>query len=67
MVASSFAAATLSIVEVGDVPSKIAYRAVLKGNAFSEGVYVCDRVRPGDVVDCLVVAYSDSAIVVSQE
>lgn len=63
---ASFAQANLSIIEIEGRPSRIAYRAILKGTGFGEGIYVCDSMKAGDVVDCFVISYGDNAIFVSQ-
>ncbi|KAI4292322.1 hypothetical protein PAPHI01_1596 [Pancytospora philotis] len=64
---ASFAAANVSVIEVDGRPSSIAYRGVLKGGMVAEGTYVNEKLRPGDCINCLVVAYSDAGVVVSEE
>lgn len=63
---ASFAQAVLRIVDVEGVPAAASYKAILKGNSVGEDAYVCDKIRTGDVVECVVLSHGDSAVFVSQ-
>lgn len=63
---ASFAQAVLRIVDIEGTPTAVGYRAILRGNSVGEGVYVCDKVRTGDVIDCVVLSHGDNAVFVSQ-
>lgn len=66
VVKSSFTQAILKIIEVGETRAKIEYKAVLKGNSVGEEIYVCDSVKTGDIIDCIVISCGDNFIVVSK-
>ena len=63
---STFPHAILKIIEVEGLQSPIEYKAILKSTAFGEGVYICDKIKAGDLIDCFVISIGDSAIFVSQ-
>lgn len=63
---SSFTQIELKITEVDGFVTPVNYRAVLKGNAVNEEIYVCDKIKRNDTIDCVVVSFSDNAIVLSQ-
>ena len=58
--------ATLSIVEADGKPTIIAYKAILKGTGFAEEIYLCDKMKYGDMIDATVLSYGDGCIFVSQ-
>lgn len=62
---ASFAQATLRIVDVEGVETAVHYKAVLKGNSVGEEIYVCDKVKTGDIIECVVLSHGDNAIFVS--
>lgn len=66
VVKSSFVQAVLKIIEVDGLPAPTNYKAILKGNSVGEEIYVCDSIKTGDVIDCVVVSYGDNAIFVAQ-
>lgn len=63
---SSFAQATLNIVEVDGMDAPVDYKAIMKGTAVREELYVCDRIKKGELVSCVVVSYGDHVIFVSR-
>lgn len=63
---ASFAQAVLRIVDIEGIPTAVGYRAIVKGNSVGEDVYVCDKIRTGEVIDCVVLSHGDNAIFVSQ-
>ncbi|KAI5148058.1 hypothetical protein ENBRE01_0072 [Enteropsectra breve] len=66
VIKASFGHAMLKITEVENQKTLIEYKAIMKTAEFSEGNYICDKLKSGDIIDCIVVAYSDSGICVSQ-
>lgn len=65
VVKSSFAEALVTILEVDGVPAAVNYRATIRGNGVGEEVYVCDKFKTGDVVECSVLSYGENTIFVS--
>lgn len=66
VVKSSFAQATLKILEIEGVPVSADYRATIKGNSIGEEAYVCDKIKTGEIIECCVLSYGDNTIFVSQ-
>ena len=66
IIKTSFAQVELKIEEVDGFKTPVYYRALLKGSSVGEEVYLSDKVQRSDVIDCIVVSYSDKYIVVSQ-
>jgi exosome complex RNA-binding protein Csl4 len=62
---STFTQAMLRIFEVEGQKTAIEYRAVLRPAEFNTNEFICDRVRKGDVIDCVIVSYGDAGIFVS--
>ncbi|KAM0679693.1 hypothetical protein GINT2_002102 [Glugoides intestinalis] len=65
VVKSSFVQAVLKIIEVDGFTPPTLYKAILKGNSIGEEIYVCDSIKTGDIIDCIVVSYGDNAIFVA--
>lgn len=63
---ASFAQATLKILEIEGVETAVHYKAILRGNSVGEEIYVCDKIKTGDVIECMVLWHGDNAIFVSQ-
>lgn len=63
---STFTQAILKIIEIDGYKTEVDYKAILKGNAIGEEIYVCDSVKMGDILDCVVISIGDTAIFVSK-
>lgn len=63
---TSFAQAELKILEIEGFETPVNYRAIIKGNSVGEEIYVCDKIKRNDIIECVVVSYGDNVIVVSQ-
>lgn len=61
-----FTQADLKIIEIEGFETPVNYRAVLKGNSVSEEVYVNDKIKHNEIIECVVVSYGENSIVVSQ-
>lgn len=66
VVKSSFIQATLKIVEVEGKPAKTDYKAILKANTIGEDSYLCDKLKQGEYIDCVVVSCGDTAVFVTR-
>lgn len=62
---SSFSQAILKILEVENVKTPVDYRVILKGNSVGEEIYVCDKIKVGEEIDCIVTSYGENGIYVS--
>lgn len=66
VIKSSFAQATLKILEIEGQETPVSYKVILKGSSVGEEVYVCDKIKVGDIVECIVTSYGENSIFVSQ-
>lgn len=62
---SSFSQAVLKILEIEGVKTPVEYKVILKGNSVGEEVYVCNKIKVGDEIECVVTSYGDGGIYVS--
>ena len=63
---TSFAQADLKILEIEGFETPINYKAILKGNSIAEEIYINDKIKRSEIIDCVVVSYGENSIVVSQ-
>lgn len=63
---ASFTQAILKIIEIEDTPSIIDYIVILKGNSVGEEIYVCDSIKEGDIIKCIITSFSDNGIYVTK-
>lgn len=63
---ASFTQAILKIIEIEGFKSLVNYRAIIKGMGVGEEIYVCDQIKTGDLIDCVVISNGDNGLFVSQ-
>ena len=63
---TSFAQEELKILEIEGFETPVNYKAVLKGNSVAEEVYVNEKIKRNDKIDCVIVSFGENSIIVSQ-
>lgn len=58
----TFTQAHLQVFEVEGRRTFIEYKAILKASEFNPSECLCDKYKKEDVLDCIVVSYSESGI-----
>lgn len=62
VIKSTFTQATLQIFEVENHKTFIEYKAFMRPAEFSGDQYLCDKVKKGDILDCIVLFIGDQGI-----
>ncbi|KAI5172373.1 hypothetical protein PAEPH01_1737 [Pancytospora epiphaga] len=63
---ATFSSAVLRVEEIEGMPSSVFYSGRIRGTALSENVFVCDTIKTGSYVECMVVGYADTELLLTE-